>query len=90
MTAGSMFKRCFAEFEVGPRAPAHARGDGDRPRERQAQIKADSQTQRPSARHHLLKLHNTGDRSIAELAELFRVSRATVYRALDSARAEAA
>jgi DNA invertase Pin-like site-specific DNA recombinase len=39
---------------------------------------------------HLLKLHEEGEKSIPELAELFSVSRATVYRALERHRARAA
>ncbi|MER6032102.1 helix-turn-helix domain-containing protein [Streptomyces sp. NPDC001851] len=34
---------------------------------------------------HLLKEHATGDYTIAELAELYSVSRATVYRVLERA-----
>ena len=78
----------FAESDLGPLAPAHARGGGDRPRERLARRQT-ADAQRASSRHQLLKLHNSGERSIAELAELVCVSRATIYRALDSARAEA-
>jgi DNA invertase Pin-like site-specific DNA recombinase len=36
---------------------------------------------------HLVKLHTAGEHSISDLAELFSVSRATVYRVLDRARA---
>lgn len=36
----------------------------------------------PTKRAVLLQLHATGDHTIAELAELFSVSRATVYREL--------
>ena len=32
---------------------------------------------------HLLKLHAAGEHTIAELAELFEVSRPTVYRTLE-------
>ena len=39
---------------------------------------------------HLLELHDTGERSISALAQLLCVSRATIYRALDRARAQAA
>ncbi len=35
---------------------------------------------------HLVRLHEAGEHSIADLAELFSVSRATVYRVLDRAR----
>jgi DNA invertase Pin-like site-specific DNA recombinase len=34
---------------------------------------------------HLLKLHAAGEHTIAELAELFEVSRQTVYRVLERA-----
>jgi DNA invertase Pin-like site-specific DNA recombinase len=37
-------------------------------------------------RAHLVKLHDTGEHSIAEIAELFSVSRATVYREIARAR----
>ena len=33
-------------------------------------------------RKHLLTLHDAGEHTLAELAELFRVSRTTVYREL--------
>ena len=36
----------------------------------------------PTRRALLLKLHKAGEHTIAELAELFSVSRATVYREL--------
>jgi DNA invertase Pin-like site-specific DNA recombinase len=39
---------------------------------------------------HLLEQHQNGKATIAELAELFHVSRATVYRVLERARATAA
>ena len=34
---------------------------------------------------HLVKLHQAGEHTIAELAELFEVSRPTVYRVLERA-----
>ena len=37
----------------------------------------------PTQERHLVALHRAGDRSIAELQELFSVGRATVYRALN-------
>jgi DNA-binding MarR family transcriptional regulator len=45
-----------------------------------------------SASQHaqLLELRNTGEHTISELAERLSVSRATIYRALDRARAQAA
>ena len=39
---------------------------------------------------HLVKLHTAGKHSTADLAELFEVSRATVYRVLDRANAATA
>jgi DNA invertase Pin-like site-specific DNA recombinase len=44
----------------------------------------------PPHQTHLVKLHTAGEHSIADLAELFEVSRATVYRVLDRANAAAA
>ena len=35
---------------------------------------------------HLVQLHQSGQHTIAELAELFSVSRPTVYRVLERAR----
>jgi DNA invertase Pin-like site-specific DNA recombinase len=40
----------------------------------------------PRQQAHLVKLHQQGSRSIPELADLFSVSRPTVYRVLDKAR----
>ncbi|HYN97663.1 MAG TPA: helix-turn-helix domain-containing protein [Pilimelia sp.] len=39
---------------------------------------------------HLVKLHATGDHTIAQLADLFEVSRPTVYRVLERASATTA
>lgn len=36
---------------------------------------------------HLLKLHAAGEHTVVELAELFEVSRPTVYRVLEGAHA---
>jgi DNA invertase Pin-like site-specific DNA recombinase len=44
----------------------------------------------PPRRPHLVKVHTAGERSLADLAELFEVSRATVYRVLDRANAATA
>jgi DNA invertase Pin-like site-specific DNA recombinase len=41
----------------------------------------------PRQQAHLVKLHRAGSHSIPELADLFSVSRPTVYRVLDKARA---
>jgi DNA invertase Pin-like site-specific DNA recombinase len=40
----------------------------------------------PRQQDHLVKLHHQGSHSIPELADLFSVSRPTVYRVLDKAR----
>jgi DNA invertase Pin-like site-specific DNA recombinase len=44
----------------------------------------------PRQEAHLVALHDDGEHTIGELAELFGVGRATVYRAVDRARARAA
>jgi DNA invertase Pin-like site-specific DNA recombinase len=43
----------------------------------------------PRQEAHLVALHDAGEHTIGELAELFGVGRATVYRAVDRARARA-
>ena len=40
----------------------------------------------PRQQAELVRMHATGDYTIAELMEVFSVGRATVYRALDRAR----
>lgn len=40
----------------------------------------------PAQERHLVDLHHAGDHTSAEIAELFSVSRATVYRAVERAR----
>lgn len=40
----------------------------------------------PRQHRELRRMHDTGDYSIADLAELFTVSRPTIYRALERAR----
>lgn len=44
----------------------------------------------PAQETHLVKLHHAGEHTGAELAELFGVSRTTVYRAVDRSRRSAA
>jgi DNA invertase Pin-like site-specific DNA recombinase len=74
----------FAEFEVDllrlrtREGMAVARAKG-KLRGRQPKLS-------PAQQAHLVKLHNTGEHSIAELAELFSVSRPTVYRVLERAQ----
>jgi len=68
----------FAEFEVDlirmrtREGMAIARANG------KLKGKAPKLNRRQHA--HLIKLHQAGEHSIAEIAELFSVSRATVYR----------
>jgi DNA invertase Pin-like site-specific DNA recombinase len=74
----------FAEFEVDllrmrtreGMAVAQAKG---KLRGRQPKLSSAQQA-------HLVKLHASGEHSIAELAELFSVSRPTVYRVLERAQ----
>src|SRR5919112_2389096 len=74
----------FAEFEVDllrmrtREGMAVARAKG-KLRGRQPKLS-------PAQQAHLIKLHGTGEHSIAELAELFSVSRPTVYRVLERAQ----
>ena len=44
----------------------------------------------PARQAHLLKLHAAGEHTVVELAELFEVSRPTVYRVLERAQAASA
>ncbi|GAB3002709.1 hypothetical protein GCM10023080_080490 [Streptomyces pseudoechinosporeus] len=59
-----------------------------RTREGMAVASAKSKRPKLTARQqaHLIEQHATGEHSIADLAELFSVSRATVYRVLERAR----
>jgi DNA invertase Pin-like site-specific DNA recombinase len=74
----------FAEFEVDllrmrtREGMAVARAKG-KLRGRQPKLSTAQQA-------HLMKLHASGEHSIAELAELFSVSRPTVYRVLERAQ----
>ena len=78
----------FAEFEVGllrmrtREGMAVARAKG-RLRGRQPKLSAKQQAE-------LRRMHASGDYSIADLAELFTVSRPTVYRALQRSPASPA
>lgn len=74
----------FAEFEVDllrlrtKEGMAIARAKG--------KLKGKPPKLNPRRQAHLVKLHHEGAHSIAELADLFSVSRPTVYRVLDKAR----
>lgn len=78
----------FAEFEVDllrlrtREGMAIARAKG-KLKGRQPKLSAAQQ-------RHLVKLHGEGEHNIVELAELFGVSRPTVYRVLEKAIAAAA
>ncbi len=75
----------FAEFEVDllrlrtREGMAIARAKG--------KLKGRAPKLSPPRQAHLVKLHTAGEHSIADLAELFEISRATVYRVLDRADA---
>jgi DNA invertase Pin-like site-specific DNA recombinase len=77
----------IAEFEVDllrmrtREGMAVARAKG-KLRGKQPTLSAKQQT-------HLVQLHGAGHHTIADLAELFSVSRATVYRVLERARTPA-
>jgi DNA invertase Pin-like site-specific DNA recombinase len=64
-----------------PAADAHPRRCGDRA----GQGRAPKLSKARQA--HLLKLHAAGEHTVVELAELFEVSRPTVYRVLERAQA---
>jgi DNA invertase Pin-like site-specific DNA recombinase len=73
----------FAEFEVDllrlrTRKAWHRSRQGPAARQA-AQLSARQQA-------HLVQLHQSGQHAIAELAELFSISRPTVYRVLERAR----
>ena len=76
----------FAEFEVDllrmrtreGMAVAKAKG----------KLKGKQPKLTPAQQKHLVKLHEAGEHNIAELAELFSVSRPTVYRVLERSRRE--
>jgi DNA invertase Pin-like site-specific DNA recombinase len=78
----------FAEFEVDllrmrtREGMAIARAKG-KLRGKQPKLSARQQA-------HLLQLHQAGEHSIADLADLFSVSRPTVYRVLERARTQTA
>jgi DNA invertase Pin-like site-specific DNA recombinase len=78
----------FAEFEVDllrartREGMAVARAKG--------KLKGRAPKLSPPRQAHLVKLHAASEHSIADLAELFEVSRATVYRVLDRANAATA
>lgn len=46
----------------------------------------DASPSSPTPQAELLRMHATGDYTIAELMEVFSVGRATVYRTLDRGR----
>ena len=74
----------FAEFEVDllrmrtREGMAIARANG--------RLKGKQPKLNPRQRSHLLSLHEAGQHTISEIAELFSVSRATVYREITRAR----
>ena len=53
-------------------------------------LKGRSPKLKAAQEHHLVKLYDAGEHTITELTELFRISRATVFRAVQRDRARAA
>jgi DNA invertase Pin-like site-specific DNA recombinase len=49
-------------------------------------LKGRSPKLKPAQEHHLVKLYDAGEHSITDLTDLFGVSRATVFRAVQRAR----
>jgi DNA invertase Pin-like site-specific DNA recombinase len=78
----------FAEFEVDllrmrtREGMAIARAKG--------KLKGKRPKLTPRQQAHLIALHDDGEHTIAELAELFSVGRSTVYRAIERARTRTA
>jgi DNA invertase Pin-like site-specific DNA recombinase len=78
----------FAEFEVD-----HFRmrtREGTAIAKAKGKLKGRAPKLSAPRRVHLLKLHAAGEHTIAELAELFEVSRPTVYRVFERGQAAAA
>ncbi len=73
----------FAEFEVDLLRMRTREGMAVAKPNGKLKGKAPKLTARQQA--HLLKLHRAGEHSVTELAELFAVGRATVYRTIDRA-----
>ena len=78
LTTGSPAPPATAPAWTNPWPPSAARAKG-RLRGKQPKLSARQQA-------HLVQLHQSGQHTIAELAELFSVSRPTVYRVLERAR----
>ncbi len=74
----------FAEFEVDLLRMRTREGTGIA----RANGRLKSKPAKLSSRQrvHVLKLHKAGEQTITELAELFSVSRATIYREIRRAR----
>jgi DNA invertase Pin-like site-specific DNA recombinase len=75
----------FAEFEVDLLRPRTREGMAIAKAKGKLRGKQPKLTTRQQA--HLVQLHSAGEHTIAELAELFAVSRPTVYRVLERNRA---
>ena len=78
----------FAEIRSRPAADAHPR------RNRRARAKDRHKGRKPTLttkqQTELRRMHGTGDYTITDLAELFNISRPTVYRTLAAAETVAA
>jgi DNA invertase Pin-like site-specific DNA recombinase len=74
---------------------AEFEGDLIRPRTREGmavarakgRLRGKAPKLKPRQEAHLVSLHDAGEHTLGELADLFGVGRATVYRAMDRARA---
>jgi DNA invertase Pin-like site-specific DNA recombinase len=78
----------FAEFEVDL-LRMRAR-EGMAIAKAKGKLKGKQPKLSPAQQRHMIKLHGEGEHNIAELAELFKVSRPTVYRVLEKATAASA
>ena len=78
----------FAEFEVDLLRCAHAKAWPSPARK--AASRAANRKLSAKQRGELRRMHKTGNYTITDLAELFRVSRPTVYRTLAAAEHVAA
>lgn len=75
----------FAEFEAD--LIRSRTREGMRIAKKNGKLRGKQPKLSPSQQAHLLKLHNTGDYTKSELADMFSVARSTIGRTIDRARA---
>ena len=75
----------FAEFEAD--LIRSRTREGMRIAKKNGRLRGKQPKLSPSQQAHLLKLHNTGDYTKSELADMFSVARSTIGRTIDRARA---